>query len=288
MRALRGEIVTGQVLAIHHHEKTVWISATASPIRTPEGEMLGAVLNFADISAIHALQEQQKALLQMVSHDLRTPLTVIKGHEQVVASLLEEKGLNGMLQQSMAAIHRGVERMDMMIQDLVDVTRWEGGQLELKREVVDLPRYLDDLLQRVCMAIETPRIQVEMPADLPPVCADYARLERILLNLLSNALKYSDPGTPVHLRAWFIPNQQEGQVVVMVSDQGRGIPTEDMPHLFERFYRATEVRKAEGIGLGLYITRVLVEAHGGRIWVESEVGKGSTFYFTLPVADEVG
>ena len=122
-----------------------------------------------------------------------------------------------MIQQSLAAIDRGVNRMNVMIQDLVDVTRWEGGQLELKREAVDLPRYLDDLLQRVSTALETPRIQVEMPADLPPVSADYARLERILVNLLSNALKYSDPGTPVRLRA----RQEEGQVVVAVSDQGR-------------------------------------------------------------------
>ena len=131
--------------------------------------------------------------------------------------------------------------------------------------------------------METSRIQEEIPADLPPVCADYARLERILINLLSNALKYSDPGTPVRLRAW----QQDGQVVVAVSDQGRGIAPEEIPHLFERFYRTAGARKAEGIGLGLYITRILVEAHGGRIWVESEVGKGSTFSFSLPITEGI-
>lgn len=258
----------------------LWMSISAGPVCLPDGRQIGEVVTYTDITQLHALQEQLKALLQMVSHDLRAPLAVIKGHEQVVASALEEMGVNGVIQQSLAIIDHSVNRMDVMIQDLVDVARWEGGQLELKREKMALPRYLDDLLLRVSLTMETPRIQVEMPADLPAVSADYARLERILINLLSNALKYSDPGTPVRLRAW----QEDGQVVVAVTDQGKGLPPEAIPHLFERFYRVSGEQKVEGIGLGLYITRVLVEAHGGQIRVESEVGKGSTFSFTLPIA----
>ena len=300
MRALRGETVTGQVLAIRHHDHTVWVSATASPIHTADGALLGAVLNFADITdVIHLresaerLQQQQKDLLQTVSHDLRAPLAVIKGHEQFVASMLAEKGINGKIQQSLAAIDRGVNRMNLMIQDLVDATRWEGGQLELKREAVNLPRYFADLLQRVSLVLDTARVQMDIPDDLPPVSADYARLERILVNLLSNALKYSAPDSPVRVRA----RQQDGEVVIAVIDQGIGLPPQAIPHLFERFYRVPGERKAEGIGLGLYITKILVEAHGlpavagtvkvgGRIWVESEVGKGSTFFFSLPIAHE--
>ncbi len=284
-RALQGERVQGVVMVVGYpsEARVVWVSASAGPILTPDHRLLGAVANYADITPQHNLQEQQKALLQMVSHDLRAPLTVIKGHAQVVASLLEENNIDGKLQQCSVAIDRGVNRMDAMIQDLVDVVRWEGGQLELMREPVELPPYFDDLLRRMSPAMETSRIQVAMPAGLPPVFADYARLERIMVNLLSNALKYSNPGTPVLLRA----RQQDGEVMVSVSDQGQGIAAEEIPRLFTRFYRA-KGRKAEGIGLGLYITRVLVEAQGGRVWVESEVGKGSTFYFTLPVvqADE--
>ena len=176
-----------------------------------DDRLWGAVSIWHDITPLHNLQEQQKALLQMVSHDLRTPLTVIKGHEQVVMP-----HVGGKRPQWHAAAepdgHRpGCEPHGIDDSDLVDVTRWEGGQLELQREAVELPRYFDELLRRVSMAMETSRIQVEMPADLPPVCADYARLERILVNLLSNALKYSDPGTPVRLRAWFIPSKVEGQ-----------------------------------------------------------------------------
>jgi two-component system phosphate regulon sensor histidine kinase PhoR len=110
--------------------------------------------------------------------------------------------------------------------------------------------------------------------------ADPNRLERILGNLLSNALKYSDPGTEVLVSA----RNTDGEVTISVVDQGRGIAPEDLPRIFGRFYRSITARKAEGLGLGLHITRLLVEAHGGRIWAESELGKGSSFSFTLPMA----
>ncbi|HEY3375895.1 MAG TPA: ATP-binding protein, partial [Armatimonadota bacterium] len=282
-RALRGEAVHGVIVMFTQAASgDLLLSISAAPICTSEGETHGAVATYTDITAVHALQEQQKALLQTVSHDLRSPLSVIKGHEQLVVSMLQQQGVNGAILQSLAAIDRSVNRLDLMIQDLVDATRWEGGQLELKCETVNLPHYLDDLLQRVGTALDIARIQMETPADLPPVNADYARLERILLNLLSNALKYSDPGTPVRIKAW----QQHDEVVVAISDQGPGVPPEDILHLFERFYRVPGERKGEGIGLGLYITKVLVEAHGGRVWVESAIGKGSTFTFTLPVVPQ--
>jgi len=282
-RALQGEVVHGVIIMFPQEGRgNLWLSVSAAPIYTPDGQSHGVVATYTDITALHHLQEQQKGLLQTISHDLRSPLAVIKGHEQVVASMLAEQGVNGTIQQSLAAIERSVNRMDLMIQDLVDATRWEGGQLELKCEPVNLPHYLDDLLQRVSMALAAKRVQVEMPDDLPLVYADYARLERILVNLLSNALKYSDPDTLVRVKA----QPQDGEVVITVTDQGTGIPPEALPHLFERFYRVPGEQKVEGIGLGLYITKVLVEAHGGRIWGESDVGKGSTFYFTLPVAQE--
>lgn len=242
------------------------------------------VVAMRDITEFHELQQQQKILLQTVSHDLRVPLSVIKGHAQVMAALLEEKQIDGMLRQSILAIDRGVHRIDVMIQDLVDATRWEGGRLELKREAIALPHYLDDLLRRIGAVMETSRIRVEVAADLPAVHADHARLERILVNLLSNSLKYSDPGTPVLVRARLAGQEVE----VSVSDQGRGIAPADLPHLFERFFRAAGAHTAEGLGLGLYITRALVEAHGGRVWAKSELGKGSTFYFTLPTMQVEG
>ena len=127
------------------------------------------------------------------------------------------------------------------------------------------------------------RITLDIPANLPSVDADVDRLERIILNLLTNALKYSPPASSVLLRA----QHHDDTVVVLMTDNGPGIAPEDLPHLFERYYRGKSGPRAEGVGLGLYITKNLVDAHGGRIWVESEVGKGSTFAFTLPLASSL-
>ena len=158
--------------------------------------------------------------------------------------------------------------------------RLEGSQLQMKLQAVKLAEYLPAFLARTGGVLTAGRIIVEVPADLAPVLADDARLERILLNLLTNAEKYSAPGTPIRIQV----RQLETEMSISVIDQGRGIHPDDLPHLFDRFYRAKGERRVEGIGLGLYISKLLVEAHGGRIRVESEVGKGSTFTFTLPIA----
>lgn len=283
IRALRGEIVRNMELVLHPPDgRTVWVNVSAAPIRLPDGQVLGVVQTFADITALHNLQEQQKALLQMVSHDLRTPLAVIKGHTQVLEDLIAAAHVDDDIATSLTAVDRSADRMNVMIQDMVDATRFEGGQLTLNLQPVALGPYLADLLTRAATVLDVGRIRVEVPADLPPVTADYARLERIFINLLSNALKYSDPDTPVIIRAC----RTDGEVEVSICDQGRGIAPDDLPHLFERFYRAKGTQKTEGIGLGLYITRLLVKAHGGRIRVASKLGKGSTFSFTLPVAEK--
>ena len=282
-RALQGELVQGVVMVVEHSPagRTVWVSASAGPIYTAQGRVTGAILSLTDITAFHALQQRQEDFLRIVSHDLRNPLTIIQGHTQVLADTLHDAGIDGDAQASVEAIHRSTQRMNAMIQDLVDMTRLESGQLALTLQPVDLRSYLANLLSRTETLIDYARIRVELPADLPAVLADYNRLERIVINLLSNALKYSPSGAPVIVRA----QQEAGMVRVSVTDEGPGIPPEEQPNLFQRYYRAQSTRTAEeGIGLGLYITKLLVEAHGGRVQAESEVGKGSTFSFTLPIA----
>jgi signal transduction histidine kinase len=278
-RALRGETTLGALMVLHHPDHTVWVLASAAPIRTPDGEQSGAVATFTDITPLHNLQEQQ-LLLHLVSHDLRTPLAIISGYVSLIADRVQELGVNGAITTSLNAIQHSVKRMVVMIEDLTELARVEGGQLQLKREPVELPTYLRDFLQRSAAVFDESRIHLDVAAAVPAVLADNDRLERIVSNLLSNAIKYSDPGSLVLLRV----HTQDDEIVVSVTDHGRGIPAEDVPHLFQRFYRAKSERRAEGIGLGLYITKALVEAHGGRIWVESEVGRGSMFSFTLPMA----
>lgn len=279
MRALRrGESSHGTVMVQHAPDRTIWLSVSAAPIHLPDGRLLGAVATMTDITPLQHLQEQMRTMLQIVSHDLRSPITVMHGHVGLLLELLEQRHLDGAFRESLEAIGRSEQRMNVMIEDLVDVTRFEGGQLRLERESVIFPAFVTDLFKRLETVVPVERVVTDLPADLPAVFADYNRLDRIVTNLLTNALKYSQG--PVTITA----APHDGQVVVSIADQGPGIDPADVPRLFERFYRARGSRKAEGIGLGLYITKLLVEAHGGRIWVESEVGKGSTFSFSLPVA----
>ncbi|MHB0939073.1 MAG: PAS domain-containing sensor histidine kinase [Armatimonadota bacterium] len=283
LRALKGERVVGEIMVIHPTpEQTTWVSTTSAPIRSAGGHIWGAVSTYTDITALHELQEQQEVLLHSVSHDLRIPLTIINGHAQLLESLREEADVDGGMQQSIEAILLGTHRMNVMIADLVDAARQESHQLQLRIAPVDLQAFLQDLLQRSRAVLEVNRIILDFPSNLPPVLADSNRLERIFLNLLSNALKYSSPGTPVDVKA----RQTDGEVEVSVRDVGIGIAPEDLPHLFERFYRGKGEHKTEGLGLGLFITRMLVEAHGGRIRAESEPGQGSAFIFTLPIVDK--
>jgi len=278
-RAVHGETIHDEIFRFHRQDgRLIWIAASGAPIRTSDGRLLGAVVTFSDITAFQELQEQQQMILHTVSHDLRTPLAVIQGHIQLLEETARQRGQNGAMQESIAAIIRATRRMGTMIADLVDAARMEGGQLQLRKKPILLQHFLPALLRRLQPVLEVPRFQLDLSDDLPPVVADPDRLERILTNLLSNALKYSTPGTPVRVSA----QVQEHMVCVSVADQGPGIASDDLPHLFDRFYRAKRTQKAEGLGLGLYITRVLVEAHGGQITVESEEGHGSTFTFTLP------
>ena len=280
-RALHGETVRNQTIVIHRPEEhTRWLLISAGPIWLADGRQIGVIVTISDITPLHELQEQQEDLLRGVSHDLRTPLTIISGHVQLLADALREHPHVEEERESVQAIARAAQQMNAMIRDLVDATRLESGQMHMNPQPIMLADFISDLLKRAGTALDTRRIQLDMSPDLPPVLADSDRLERICINLLSNALKYSTPGTPVLVRG----RAHEHVVMVSVTDQGPGIAPQDVPRLFERFYRAQDTSKTEGLGLGLYITRLLIEAHGGHIWAESEVGVGSTFYFTLPMA----
>lgn len=281
-RALRGETVHNVPLVLTRPDgSTIWVSASAAPIRDPEGKLLGAVAVFRDITVQHELEEERDDLVRAVSHDLRSPLTVILAQAQLLLRRLEQAGLTGRERESAEAIVTGARRMNTMIQDLVDAARREAGQLELALAPVELRGFVLDLKRRLADVLEMGRVEVDAPEGLPPAQADADRLERIFINLLSNALKYSTPGTPVTVAI----RHRDGQLVTSITDRGPGIRPEDMPHLFQRYRRMRREReRREGLGLGLYITRQLVEAHGGQVWAESQLGVGSTFTFTLPVA----
>lgn len=234
----------------------------------------------SDISERKRLEQFREGYVYTVSHDLRNPLAAIQGLAQFLVGKLEKAGLKGSEMQSAQSIILSAEHMNVIIQDLLDSARLETGQMQLDKQPVDLKRLICELLQRLAQSIGDRPVTINVPEDLPQVTADPNQTERILTNLLANALKYSPPATEVSLGAERIDHE----IRVSVADQGCGIAPENLPHIFDRFFRVKAAGTTEGLGLGLDIAKGLVEAHGGRIWARSELGKGSTFYFTLPLA----
>lgn len=280
-RVFRGETMQNIQAVLHRPDGTrIWMSNSAAPIRTADGRLVGAVGISVDMTALHNLQEERDMYIHTISHDLRLPLTVILGHAQILEEQLEQSDLNGTLKKSISLILKGAANLQTMVEDLVDSARIEGGKLVLHQEAVDLPELIVDLLERFEHVLPADRLEMQFRPDLPPVLADSERLQRIILNLLTNALKYSPPEERVVVRL----QRKGGNVTVSVIDLGPGIAEEDIPHIFERYYQTRGTRLG-GMGLGLYITKMLVEAHGGTIRVESKVGKGCRFYFSLPVAE---
>ena len=283
LRALRGETVADVVQVLHHPQgKTTCVSVAAAPIRSAGGQTLGAVMSLTDVTRLHELQQQLQQFVHTISHDLRSPLTIILGHAQLIERQHQQTGMTAVERHSLTEIVSAARRLNTMIEELVESARLEGGRLEMHRLPVDLARFVPQLLQSESIALDTTRVRLLLPNELPSVSADPDRLHRILVNLLSNALKYSAPGTEVSLAV----EQREGHLLFSVSDKGPGIHPDDLPRIFERFYRGKGPQTEGSVGLGLYITKMLVEAHDGQIWVDSQLGQGSTFYFTLPVATE--
>ncbi|HEX2988234.1 MAG TPA: PAS domain-containing protein, partial [Chloroflexota bacterium] len=187
VRALRGERVEGVVIVVHPPDRrSVWITASAAPVRVTEGRLLGAVSIFADITPIHDLEEQRSKYILGISHGLRTPLTVVQGQAQLLLQAIEKTDLNGRLRRGTEAIVGSAHRMSVMLRDLVDLMNLETGQpLRLNRVPLNLSSFVLELKERLRGLLEVDRVRVRMPEELPPILADPDRLERILVNLLS-------------------------------------------------------------------------------------------------------
>ncbi len=224
-------------------------------------------------------ERAREEYLTLISHDLRQPLTSIVAAAQWLQHRLEQKETKR--EEAMAnRIVVSARRMNAMIQNLVESARFEAGEVVPRKEPVDLAGLVLDVAGRVGSRDEQARLRLDVAEPVPPVLASGEQLERVLVNLISNALKYSPDEQPVVVRI----GREAGKAIVSVIDHGVGIAAEEVPRLFQRYFRGRAGESREGLGLGLYIARLIVEAHGGRIWVESEPGKGSTFNFSLPLA----
>jgi signal transduction histidine kinase len=230
------------------------------------------------------------------SHQLRTPLAAIK---TAVGLLLDQTGpdFNPLLRRLIQNIQVSGLRLERVVNDLIELTNLQSGRVSLNFRSVEVARLVERAaeLSRDRLAARQQRLQLDLPPDAGALFieADYNRICQVLGHLLGNASKFSPPGSPVELKV----RQGEGRTVVFsVRDEGKGIPPEEQPFIFERFYQVPSVENSQegGSGLGLPLARVLVELNGGQLWFESQPGRGSTFYFSLPtgvpfnLADENG
>lgn len=245
--------------------------------RTAELARANEELRF-EIAQRKRAEQFREEYVALISHDLRNPLASLMGYAQLLHRSLVQRGLEREVANAEIVLDNA-RRMNAMIQELVETAHLESGRLEVRKELIDLPQLVYDIVERLSVTDDRSRIRVGAVERVPAVPADPNRIERAIVNLLTNALKYSPSDRPVVVRI----RRRGDEVLIAVADQGVGISPEDVPHLFERFSRGTSGRRTEGLGLGLYIVRLIVEAHGGHIWVESELGKGSTFYVTLPL-----
>lgn len=255
-----------------------------------------------DVSARKDLDRQKDDFLSAVAHDLKNPLTSIRGHAQLAILRLKKGRHKADDLHGLEVIDSQVGRMLDLIDRLLDLTRVQMGRLELRRAPGDLFQLVERVVEHVRVTASDRDILVEAPYH--PLTGKWDRLaiERVLVNLLENAVKYSPAGRPVLVRlmpahstegnraiasdrAPVLANANPAYVVVSVVDQGPGIPAGEHGRLFDRYYRSPgAVETARGLGLGLYISKGLVAAHGGHIWVESVLGQGTTFSFSLPLA----
>ena len=258
--------------------RPVPVGITYVPLLSPEGQLMNIVATVRDISHFREADEIKSTFISVVSHELKTPVALIKGY---VGTLRREDVTwdRAVVQDSLAVIEDEADRLTELIENLLDATRLQSGTLSLNRTDLTLKLTAERVVERFTIQAPNHRFVVDFPDDFPVILGDEDRLEQVLYNLFSNAVKYSPDGGEIHLSA----QVRVEQVIVCVSDQGPGIAPGDIPYIFDRFYRAPEASKrTKGTGLGLFLSRAVVEAHGGRIWVDPMPDQGARICFSLP------
>ncbi len=242
--------------------------------------MLETLAAQAAVAITNARLFAQNDQLADVVHELRTPMTSIVGYSKM---LLTSEDLAPAMQKSfLETIHREAARLGRIVNEFLDLNRLESGRVHLNREPVNIEQLAREAVMQMLPEAGASGVEIHLHADdyLPPVGCDREGVKQVLVNLLRNAIKYNRQGGRVDLSLGLYG----GRFCISVSDTGLGIAAEDLPHVFDKFYRVERDQSvAKGAGLGLSIVRQIVEAHGGKIWVESKPDAGSTFTFTLPV-----
>jgi two-component system phosphate regulon sensor histidine kinase PhoR len=269
----------GQVEAIEISTRSIFLQGVAIPLEEDLPD--NTLLLFQDLTHVRHLETVRRDFISNISHELRTPLASLKA----LTETLQEGALEdpAAARRFLSRIETEVDSLALMVQELLELSRIESGKVPLHFTAASPINLLTNAADRLRLQAERSGLtwEIEISEDITDVFADPPRLEQVIVNLLHNAIKFTPRDGKIVLKA----EPYNGMVLFVIKDSGVGISKEDLPRIFERFFKTDKARASGGTGLGLSISRHLVEAHGGRIWAESMEGKGSSFYFTIPIAD---
>lgn len=255
-----------------------YVEVTLSPLYDNAGNLFSITVNFQDVTRFKEAEDLQTTFISVISHELKTPLALITGY----AETLDRHDIrwdSDTVHECLTVIRDESKRLNRLIEDLLDAARIEAGALKLRMSYVRLDELARSAVEALRPLEPEHRFDLDFPADLPAVRGDPERLRQVLRNLLNNAVKYSPSGGVIRVGGRAEPDQ----VRVFVADEGPGIPENERDLLFERFARGSAARDSSGTGLGLYLSKAIIDAHGGSIWVDSSLGQGATFHFALPL-----
>ena len=280
LQAFAGQTVVNREMIISARDGQRFDAhVTASCVRSTRGEPMNGILNIRDITREREQEEQRSTFISVISHELQTPIAIIKGYASTLArtdAMLDSEALHLRL----LAVEEEADRLNKLVGNLLYASRIQAGGLQMEITPLELPPLIEGVVRRLQAKSPDISVTLDIPPNLPTVMADRDRIEEVLQNLLDNALKYSP-----QRRVVTVASRATGdEVIVSVSDTGIGISLRDQEEIFTRFRRIGNqlTRTTPGTGLGLYICHAIVEAHGGHIWVESALHEGSTFSFSLP------
>jgi len=254
------------------------VGITYAPLVSEGGNLLNIIATVRDITRFREAEELKSTFISVISHELKTPVALIKGY---VGTLRREDANwdREIVKDSLAVIEEEADRLTGLIENLLDASRLQAGGLSISLSDVALNGVAERIAKRFQTQSSIHNIIVDFPENFPIVSGDETRLEQVLSNLVSNGIKYSPQGGEIRISGQVRP----AQVIVCVSDEGPGVASEDIPHIFDRFYRSSNAKRTtKGAGLGLYLARAVIEAHGGRIWVDPRPGDGARICFSIP------
>ena len=269
--------VEGDLLRFDNNA-SVPVGITYAPHFSETGALQNIIVSLRDITRFRQADELKSTFISVISHELKTPVALIKGYASTL-QLQDADWDSEIVQESLAIIEEETDRLAELIENLLDASRFEAGGFKINRSDISLPNMAKKVCERFATQTEKHIIDCAFPDDFPVVLADENRIRQVLNNLVSNAIKYSPEGH-IHISG----EEKFNEAIVSVTDNGPGIDPNDIPLVFDRFYRSPEnSRQTKGAGLGLYLTRSIVEAHGGRIWVDTGYDDGARFQFSLPL-----